>query len=299
MQHDGGTTALAPAEVIATWPKGSFAENLAVDGEGSIYVTLHTDHAVVRVDPATRAVSPLATYATPVAGVVFGPDGTLYVSGGEPGKPGGVIWATGRDGSVRRLADLPDAMFLNGMTLHPDGRLLVAEPIGGMIYAVDPATGSASAWLQDERLRPPVSDGTPGANGIKLHGGYAYVSVTARDLIVRAPLDHDGAAGAIEVVAERLRADDFAIDADGSLFIATHPAHSLVRLAPDGARTTLATAEQGMVGSTAVAFGRTDADRRSVYVTTTGGTMTLPDDRLEPAKLVRLQLSRPTAQVQA
>jgi len=226
MQHDGGMTALAPAEVVATWPKGSFAENLAIDGEGAIHVTLHTDHAVVRVDPATRAVSPFATYATPVAGVVFGPDGTLYVSGGQPGTPGGVIWATGRDGSVRRLAVLPDAAFLNGMTLHPDGRLLVAESIGGTIYAVDLATGSAVAWMQDERLRPPVSDGTPGANGIKLHGGYAYVSVTARDLVVRAPLDHDGAAGAIEVVAERLRADDFAIAADGSLIIATHPAHA-------------------------------------------------------------------------
>ena len=291
MQHDGGMMALAPAEVIATWPKGSFAENLAIDGEGTIHVTLHTDRVVVRVDPATRAVSPFAAYATPVAGVAFGPDGTLYASGGEPGKLGGVIWATGRDGSVRRLADLPNATFLNGVTLHPDGRLLVVESIGGMIYAVDPATGSVTAWMQDERLRPPVPDGTPGANGIKLHGGYAYISVTARDLVVRAPLDRNGASGAIEVVAERLRADDFAVAADGSLIIATHPAHSLVCLAPDGARSTLASAKQGMIGSTAVAFGRMNADRRSVYVTTTGGTMTLPDDRLEPAKLVRVDLA--------
>ncbi len=290
MLHDGGTTALAPVEIIATWPKGSFAENLAIDEAGAIYVTLHTDRTVVRVDPATRAASPFARYETPVAGVAFGPDGTLYVSGGQPGKPGGVIWATGRDGSVRRLADLPDALFLNGMTLHPDGRLLVAESIGGAIYAVDPASGSVAVWMRDERLRPPASDGTPGANGVKLHGGYAYVSVTARDQVLRAPLDGGGAPGALEVVAERLRADDFAIDADGTLFIATHPAHSLVRLAPDGTRTTLAAAGQGMVGSTAAAFGRTAADRRSLYVTTTGGTMTLPEDRLEVAKLVRVDL---------
>ena len=110
-------------------------------------------------------------------------------------------------------------------------------------------------------------------------------------MIVRVPLDRDGAPGAAEVVAERLRADDFAIAADGSLVIATHPAHSLVRLAPDGARTTLAAAGQGMVGATAAAFGRTEADRRSIYVTTTGGTMTLPEDRLEPAKLVRVDLA--------
>ena len=289
MLHDGGTTALAPAEIIATWPKGSFAENLAIDDAGMIHVTLHTDRLVVRVDPATRSVTPFARFETPVAGVVFGPDGTLCVSGGEPGKPGGVIYATGRDGSVRRLADLPDALFLNGMTLHPDGRLLVAESIGGVIYAVDPASGSVAVWMQDERLRPPALDGTPGANGIKLHGGYAYVSVTARDQVLRAKLNSDKL-GALEVVAERLRADDFAIDADGVLFIATHPAHSLVRLAPDGTRATLAAAEQGMVGSTAAAFGRTEGDRRSLYVTTTGGTMVLPEAQLEMAKLVRLDL---------
>lgn len=290
MQHDGGVTALAPAEVIATWPKGSFAENLAVDAAGTIHVTLHTDRAVVRVDPATRAVSAFATYPTPVAGAVFGPDGTLYVSGGQPGTPGGVVWATGIDGSVRRLASLPDAAFLNGMTLHADGRLLVVESIGGLIYAVDPASGAVVPWLADERLKALPSDFTPGANGVKLHGGYAIVSVTGRDMIVRAPLEAGGAAGAIEVLAERLRADDFAVAADGSLIIATHPAQSLVRLAPDGTRTTLAGAAQGMVGSTAVAFGRREADCRCVYVTTTGGTMTLPDDQIEPAKLVRVDL---------
>ena len=294
MLHDGGTTALAPAEIIATWPKGSFAENLAIDDAGMIHVTLHTDRLVVRVDPATRRVTPFARFETPVAGVVFGPDGTLCVSGGEPGKPGGVIYAAGRDGSVRRLADLPDALFLNGMTLHPDGRLLVAESIGGVIYAVDPASGSVAVWMQDERLRPPALDGTPGANGIKLHGGYAYVSVTARDQVLRAKLNGDGP-GTLEVVAERLRADDFAIDADGVLFIATHPAHSLVRLAPDGTRATLAAAEQGMVGSTAAAFGRTEGDRRSLYVTTTGGTMVLPEAQLETAKLVRLDLGGATS----
>lgn len=293
MLHEGGTTALAPSEVIATWPRGSFAENLAVDTEGMIHVSLHTDRAVVRVDPATRAVSPLATYPTPVAGVVFGADGTLYVSGGQPGTPGGVIWATGRDGSVRRLADLPDAAFLNGMALHPDGRLLVAESIGGRVYAIDPASGAVTVWIGDERLRAPLADGTPGANGIKLSGGYAYISVTARDMVVRTRLDRDGTPGAIEPWAERLRADDFAIGVDGALFIATHPAHSLVRLALDGTRITLAEAGQGMVGATAVAFGRTDADRRSVYVTTTGGTMTVPANRLEPAKLVRVEVGVP------
>ena len=65
-----------------------------------------------------------------------------------------------------------------------------------------------------------------------------------------------------------------------------------MRLLPDGLRTTLAGAAQGMVGSTAVAFGRTEAGQHSIYVTTTGGTWMLPDDQLEPAKLVRVEVGQ-------
>ena len=204
MNHDGGHTAYAPCHVLTTWPKGSFVENIAVDATGVIFVTLHTDRAVVRVDPQTGVTTPFATFATPVAGLVFGVDGHLYVSGGQPGQAPGVIWRVDAAGSVSKAADLPQALFLNGMTV--------------------------------------------------------------------------------------LRADDFAAGADGSLFIATHPARSLLRLAPDGTRTTLAGPDQGMTGATAVAFGRSAHDLHCVYVTTTGGTMTLPDDQLEPAKLVRVEV---------
>ncbi len=291
VNHDGGRAAYAATKIIATWPKGSFAENLAIDGAGSIFVTLHTDRAVVVVDPASGVVTPFARFDLPVAGLAFGHGGSLFVSGGQPGTTPGAIWQVDPDGSVRRIATLPDAAFLNGMTPHSDGhRLLVADSIGGIVYAIDPGTGRFEPWLADDRLKPLAGDMTPGANGVKLYGGYAYVSVTARDAIFRAPVGADGAAGRLEIVAENLRADDFAIDLDGNLYIATHPANSLVRLAPNGERMTLATTEHGLLCATAVAFGRTVADDRSLYVTTTGGTMILPSEQGEPAKLVRVDV---------
>ena len=208
-----------------------------------------------------------------------------------PGQTPGAIWRIGTDGVPSIVAEMPDALFLNGMSLHPDGcRLLVAESVLGRVLAVDPGTGPVETWLADDGLKPASDAATPGVNGIKLQGGYAYVSVTARDRILRAPVRADGTPGPVETYAERLRADDFAIDSDGTLYVATHPARSLMRLSPDGARATLASAEHGMTGATAVAFGRGSADRRSVYVTTTGGTMTLPDPEIEPAKLVRVDL---------
>lgn len=288
MEHDGGDAEYASTRIVATWPKGSFAENVAVDREGRLFVSLHTDRAVVCVDARTGRVTPFATFDTPVAGLAFARDGTLIVSGGSLGSKPGVIWSVTAHGSVCRVADIPEAAFLNGVTPLGD-RFLVVDSLAGVVYAVDPRDGAVTSWLADPALAATDASGTPGANGIKLFGGEAYISVTCADRILRVPVSGE-AAGRAETHAERLRADDFAIGTDGSFFIATHPARSLMRLAPDGTRTTLASAEHGMMGATAVAFGRTPQDRTSVYVTTTGGTMTVPPDDVEEAKLVRVDV---------
>jgi len=289
LDHDGGRQARMPSTIIASWPKGSFAENLAVDRDGAIYVSLHTDQRIERVAPDTGRVTPFASFDLPIAGLSFAADGALYVSGGHPGRPPGVLWRVDRNRRVERIATLDHVAFFNGMTPHPDGkRLLVADSIGGVIHALDITDGRVDAWLADDRLKPLAGDWTPGANGVKLFGGHVYVSVTARDALYRAPLDGSGRPGPLELVAEHLRADDFAFDTEGNLYIATHPAHSLVRLTPRGERSTLAGVEQGLLCATAVAFGRTPADDHSVYVTTTGGTLVLPVEQGETAKLVRV-----------
>lgn len=68
--------------------------------------------------------------------------------------------------------------------------------------------------------------------------------------------------------ADRLRADDFAFSSDGSLFVATHPANTVVRVSPGGVRSTLVGPEEGCVGATAVLIGRGE-----VFVTTNGGLL--------------------------
>lgn len=292
MDHDGGRETRAATAMIASWPKGSFVESLAVDADGLVFVTQHTNHAIDRVDPRTGEVLRFAVLDAPVAGLVFARDGTLYASGGQPGSSPGIVWRINREGSAERIATLSDALFLNGMALHPDRRrLLVAESLRGMIYVIDPGTGASERWFAHPDLTPAATDPmTPGANGIKLHRGFAIITVTGRDSVVRVAVAPDGTAGRLERLAERLRGDDFAVGSDGALYIATHPARSLLRLALDGTRTTLATAADGMTGATAVAFGRGEADRHCVYVTTTGGTMTLPADQLEPARLLRVEV---------
>jgi hypothetical protein len=94
----------------------------------------------------------------------------------------------------------------------------------------------------------------------------------------------------IEIAAGRLCADDFALGMSGSLYITTHPEHTLVRLDPSGARATLAGPEQGMIGSTACAFGRAPGDEKALYVTTYGGFLIPHENGIQEAKLVRMDV---------
>jgi sugar lactone lactonase YvrE len=286
--HDPGVFAPVPARIAASWPVGHFAENLAIAPDGAVLVSLHSHSRIDRYDPVTESLATWAILPAPVAGLAFDRAGILWATGGELGKPPGRIWRIDGAGAVRHWLDIDDAVFLNGATLHPDGaRLLVAESITGRVVAVDLRTPGVATWLADDRLKPQM-EGIPGANGVKLFGGHVHISVTAGNMLLRAPVAADGACGPAAIWAENLRADDFAFDPEGAAYIATHPANSVLRLAPDGTRTTLAGPDQGAVGATAVAFA---ADAPGVlYVTTTGGLWSPYQGQVQPAKLLRLEV---------
>jgi sugar lactone lactonase YvrE len=289
--HDGGKFAPIKATTVAKWKAAAFLENLTVDAEGAVYVTVYSHNRVDRYDPATGATTTFAELPAPPMGLAFDAPGVLWMTGGTLREGPGFIWRVERTGAVRQWCQLPDATFINGCTLHPDGRtLLVCESASGRILAIDlDKPGRWDVWLQENRLMPIVS-GYPGANGIKIRDGWAWISVSGRRLLVRVPIQPDGSAGAIETAATRLLCDDFAFGMSGSVYIATHPEHTLVRLDPSGARTTLAGPEQGMVGSTACAFGRAPGDEKALYVTTDGGFLIPHESGIQDAKLVRMEV---------
>ena len=179
---------------------------------------------------------------------------------------------------------------MNGCTPHLDGQtLLVCESVTGRILAIGQKEKQWGVWLQDDRLRPKSAQ-MPGANGIKLHDGWAWISITDHDRVVRSKIAADGGAGPMEMVAEKLRADDFAFGESGAAYIATHAAQTVLRLHPDGGRETIAGPYEGAVGSTACAFGRRAEDRKSLYVTTTGGLWSPYRGEIQDAKLLRLKI---------
>ncbi len=290
--HDGGHWSPVQSEVVASWPKGHFAENLAIDAAGLVYVSLHSHNRIDRIDPKTGKVEEFARLTAPAAGLAFDAAGSLWVTGGVVGEGPGYIWCI-RSNQPEVWVEIPDAVFMNGCTPHVDGRtLLVCESVTGRILGIDQKERRWSVWLGHDRLRP-KSPQKPGANGIKVLDEWAWISVTDHNQLVRSKIAADGGAGPIELVAEEVRADDFAFGESGAAYIATHPAQTVLRLHPDGRRETIAGPHEGAVGSTACAFGRQAADRKSLYVTTTGGLRYPYREEIQDAKLLRLNIGEP------
>jgi hypothetical protein len=284
--HDSARLAPVPHEIVATWPTGTFIENLVVLPSGDVIVSVLSEARLDRVSRDGR-VSILRQFEAPPTGLALA-GGDLYVAVGEPGAHAPTLWrldpGTGAGEPFMALADM---IFANGVTNFAPAALLIADSWQGRLVRVDLSARAAVTWFQHEALtRAPGIDFLPGANGVKRWGEEVTVSSNGRAELYRIPVRSDGSAGEASLIADRLRVDDIAYDADGRLYLTTHIGHSLDRLGRDGTRVSLAGPDQGLAGSTACAF----APDGTLLVTTTGGIVTPPGGVLQPAKLVRLHV---------
>ena len=288
---------LVPAETVAEFPPNTFLESIVVDEAGTLYITSYEEGKIYRIQSGAEP-ELFATIDGKVAGLEFTPDGGLLVSGWNR-EGASTLFSVSIAGEVKTLLTLPEAQFLNGITrLAGDtvsgalgDRYLIADSYVGAIWEFNTTTNTARIWLQDPMLaRATTENPTPAVNGLKIHEGVLYASNTAKATLLKIPLQADGEPGAIEVFVQPAVIDDFAIDPAGNLYGTTHVFNSVVRIAPDGSMTTIAQAEQGMTGSTALAFG-TGSDCASVYVVTNGGMTLPPPEGVQSAEVVRLEIA--------
>ena len=281
-------TAIVPAQIITEFPIHTFLENIAINAAGTLFVTSYEEGKVYAVTPDGES-QEFAQVAGLVAGIVLEPSGGLLVSGVAAGSA--AIFRIDPTGKAEILVTLPEAIFLNGMTPAPNGCYWVADSYKGAIWEIDAVAQTARIWLQDERLARANPDNPfPAVNGIKLYQTALYASNTERQQLIRIPLLDDSAAGEPTVIASNVNLDDFAFDESGNLYGTTHVYNSVVKIAPDQQITILATAAEGMTGSTALAFGRSTTDSTSLYVTTNGGMSLPPATGVEPGRIVRLDV---------
>ena len=285
----------APHQVVATWPVGTFLENIVALDNDEFVVSVHNHRELHTVNAAgehtlwaTMPVSPAGLIAT---------DDAVFAVGGEPGQgPHRLIRVGIETREVTDLGPIPGSLFLNGFTPGPPGTGYAVDSLVGGIFSVDLSTGDSHLVLQDPLLAKVSTEPMmPGANGIKRFRDGLYITNTDRALVVRATLDAAGVpTGTVEIVAEQLRGDDLAVAEDGVLYIANHIHNTVIRFSPrSGERVAIAGPDQGMAGSTACILGVTQAQPTSLFVTTTGGIVMPLDGIVQEAKLVRIDIGGP------
>jgi putative intracellular protease/amidase len=284
-------TELAPAKAIVEFPVKTFIENVTMNEAGEIFITSFEEGKVYRVGNGKTAV---VAEVDKAAGLAFDSQGNLLIGSSVGSKTPGIYRLDAKRASL--AVPMPDAAFLNGLTHLTGSRYLAADSYKSLIWEVDIDAKSYRVWLAHPALATnadpfhPAPQYFPGVNGIKLHGGYVYASSTQQQKLVRVPLSKDFTAGRLEVWMTNINLDDFAFDEKGNLFGATHVYNSVVRIDPERRITIVAGLEQGMAGSTAVAFGRSAKDKKSSYVTTNGGMTLPPDGGIQSGRVVRLDV---------
>lgn len=323
MDHEEGTRDVRPVETIYEFPQNYFLENIAIRSNGGVLVTVHNRNELIYIDPhfQPKPASPAVIYKFDQApsGIVEVEHDQFYISVGEIGKQGSYsVYRVDMSGfasdshgnvtsnaAVEKVASVPDALFLNGSALlsRQKGIILLADSIVGVVFALDIKSGKVDTWLKDRQLEKVTENPMlPGVNGIKIHKGHLYLSNTDTKTFLRAELSSNNTTeytpGKVEVVQEKLNADDFAFDEEGSAYLTTHVYESVVKLdVAGGKRSTVAggLGDEVCAGTTAAAFGRTEGDRTGLYVTTHGGMWYRDQSELGPARLLRVDVGRAAA----
>ncbi len=284
-------TELAPARKLTSFPVNTFIESIAITTDGTLFVSNHEAGQIVRVSlNGTQAIH--ATWESKIAGLAITSNGNLIATAWDAtGTP--VVLQVSAEGNIELLGTLPDAIFLNGLTFLQGERYLLADSFRGAIWEFNLENRTTKIWLEHPLLglSNPKSQ-IPAVNGLKFFDGNLYASNTEQQLILKIAVDASGNPGELEVWVTNNNIDDFAFDVEGNLYGATHVFNSVVKISPEGKTTTIATAEQGVTGSTAIAFGRTDKDNTCIYIVGNGGMFLPPPTGIVPAEVVCLEVGK-------
>lgn len=288
-----GDTPLDPVEtqVVSEFPPNTFLENLVATRAGTLWVNNHELGQIVEID-STGTQSICITIPGKITGIAAISDTSVIVNGWNPeGVPFvGIVEGDCEGAQLVFDQTVPEATFLNGITPLSTTKYLMADSYRGAIWLFDTELKAMSIWLEDPRLgRTDPDNPVPAVNGLKRFGDALYVSNTQQMKVLRIPLLGSDP-GEPEVFIEGTNVDDFAFDVEGNLYAATHIYNSIIRITPEGETTILATFEQGLTGSTAVAFGGAAENRTILYAVTNGGMFLPPPTGLESGRLIRLEV---------
>ena len=292
----GVVQATYSAHLLYQFPNSTFVdiENVGIRPNGQLLLNLITQPSTYYLDP-TESVSSaklLNTFpnATSVLGIAqTAPDVFAVVVGNYStttftGIPGSFsIWsinlAVSSTPVVKKIASIPEAHALNGMTAFPDSPdlVLIADSVLGAVFSMNIASGAYSVAIQDTAAFGPTSSFPLGINGLHTRGQTLYFTNSAKGTYGSVPITKEGsAAGTVAIIANDTAGntyDDFALDQNGNAWIANHP-NAVSEVTLGGAQMIIAgggnTTE--FVQPTSAIFGTGAGEEQCTLYVVTGGS---------------------------
>ncbi|KAI0517341.1 hypothetical protein F5B22DRAFT_119084 [Xylaria bambusicola] len=292
----------------------SWFENIAVRRNGDLLVTMLMPNASIYSISEPLSGSPKASItnidgANGLLGITeISPD-VFIVAGGqfsgiaEPVPGTMAVWEVDfrkEEPTTRLVAKMPEAGLLNGVATisRCSSAVLIADTGMSRVWRVDTVTGAYEIAVEVPEMLP-LANATLqlGVNGVDVRDGYLYFDNSNRASIFRLPIDKRGMA--VEGVEPELltklthgkNMDDFLIDEEGRFWAATN-SDNTVEVADGNSPSVVvlgSPSELTVAGDTALAFGRTKADKNIIYVVTGGAVANPVNGTLtEPAKVVAI-----------
>jgi sugar lactone lactonase YvrE len=228
-------------------------EGLALQGQDA-FVAFAPSGQVYRVD-TTGAEAPTPYASVPplppneafITGIAFDDEDRLLVAlpSFATDPPTGIYRAPAGGGDATLFASHESMMFPSAIRQHGDGDLFVTDSFTATLFRITP-DGEATVWITDPMLS---GDKTIcgfddalfdiGANGLVVTDDRVIVAVTHQAQVLEIPIEADGGAGAIEVLAgpdcDALGGvDGMDLAPDGSIYAALNAQRRIVRITPDG-----------------------------------------------------------------
>ncbi|KAL8825594.1 MAG: hypothetical protein Q9170_007738 [Blastenia crenularia] len=288
-----------PVRTVHEFPKGTWVENLALRSSDSILATLVTTPDLYQVS-SLSLYPPILVHTFPGYSSLLGitevaPD-TFYVIAGNfslatftPVPGSSSVFEVNLNtfsrikntpATVRKIADFPDALFLNGATTlsRKTGDILLADSALGAVWKLNVRTAAITKVISDDPLLKPKPGSVPqnGINGLHIRNSVLYFTNSNLETFNSVPINADGTAkGPAETIASGIAADDFALDAKGQAYITVNAENEMAKVkVPGGETTVLAGSPEDtstIAGPTAAAFGRGLIDKTSLYISSSGG----------------------------
>jgi len=274
----------AATSIYKSTSSSAWIEGMAVRSNGNVLLNRLDVPELWSIDPVTKVGTKLLTFtgAASLAGITeISPDIFAVVTGNFNTKSFAVkagSWSvykvdlTGATPTQTLVKSVPESGFFVGLATFNNDTIFIADAGKGSLYKMTISTGDYSVVITDPSMKAPSGALIEeGIHGIKYYNGNVYFSSTFGDTFSKVAIDPVTAkAGAVTSILTSLQGpEDFAIGPDGTSYLAVMTKGQVLKITLDGKSSIAGT----VASCTAVAFGRTDKDKGTLYVATSGGAL--------------------------